>query len=343
MIRPITVVCWFLVLGSGLYLYRAKHDVELLDKRIQQIARETDTIRGESRRLLDEWIRLSEPEQLRKYTDQYLGLKTVTPTQFVRVVDLAARLPAPRALPPERLLVPVTAEEDTMDETEAEDLPTPPMPPSPVPPPMVAVGPTPREASREAPRESEVTRILAPRPISARTPEAKPTDPRGPGDPRMAEETRPIAPRPVARLPEPPRPAAEETRQASVRSAAPARASEPVHPVSVPALPVRPPEPARVTDDNHTFAPKPPAPRPTEPARTAANEQYRERETKPAPPAEPRPRPSDYTRQAASPPPAPSAVLPAPQTGSMLGMAARPRAPLPLPVPTPVSATWQGR
>ena len=103
MIRPITLICWILALGSGLYLYRAKHDVELMDKHIEQVAKETSDIRADSRHLLDEWIRLSEPEQLRKYSDEYLGLKSIVPPQFVRLSDLPNRLPAPRADPPEEL------------------------------------------------------------------------------------------------------------------------------------------------------------------------------------------------------------------------------------------------
>ena len=63
MIRPITVICLFLALGAGLYLYRAKHEVEMMDKHIEQIAKETNDLRAESRRLLDDWIRLGEPEQ----------------------------------------------------------------------------------------------------------------------------------------------------------------------------------------------------------------------------------------------------------------------------------------
>jgi hypothetical protein len=99
MIRPITVICWILALGAGLYLYRAKHEVALMDKHIDQIAKQTSDLRAESRRLLDDWIRLGEPEQLHKYSDEYLGLKTIAPTQFTRLGDLPARLPEPRADP----------------------------------------------------------------------------------------------------------------------------------------------------------------------------------------------------------------------------------------------------
>jgi len=141
MIRPITVICWILALGAGLYLYRAKHEVELMDKHIEQIAKETNDIRAESRHFLDEWIRLGEPEQLRKYSDQYLGLKAVMPTQFVRLSDLPGRLPTPRADPVEGT-VEATAQPETSptaqaqtsdaaDEAAADELPVPPIPPAP--------------------------------------------------------------------------------------------------------------------------------------------------------------------------------------------------------------------
>jgi hypothetical protein len=139
MIRPITMICWILALSAGLYLYRAKHEVGLMDRHIEQIAKETNDLRVESRRLLDDWIRLGEPEQLRKYSDQYLGLKAVAPTQFVRLSDLAGRLPAPRAdpvdVPPEtvdQVQVARSASDEPagMDEGESDALPVPPIPPS---------------------------------------------------------------------------------------------------------------------------------------------------------------------------------------------------------------------
>ena len=100
MIRPITVICWVLALSAGLYLYRAKHEVELMDQRIEQIAKQTADLRSQSRRFLDDWIRLGEPERLHKYSDEYLGLKTIAPGQFARLSDLSARLPSPEATPP---------------------------------------------------------------------------------------------------------------------------------------------------------------------------------------------------------------------------------------------------
>ncbi|MGA3004713.1 MAG: hypothetical protein ABSE20_23645 [Acetobacteraceae bacterium] len=100
MIRPVTLVCWILALSAGLYLYHAKHEVELIDQHIDQIAKQTADLRVESRGLLDEWIRLGEPEQLHRYSDEYLGLQPIAPGQFARVSDLPARLPPPQPDPP---------------------------------------------------------------------------------------------------------------------------------------------------------------------------------------------------------------------------------------------------
>src|SRR5580698_5948914 len=101
MIRPVTLICWVLALSAGLYLYRAKHEVELIDQHIDQIAKQTADLRVESRGLLDEWIRLGEPEQLHKYSDEYLGLQPISPGQFARMSDLSARLPPTQPDPPQ--------------------------------------------------------------------------------------------------------------------------------------------------------------------------------------------------------------------------------------------------
>ncbi len=340
MIRPITLICWCLMLGSGLYLYRAKHDVELLDRRIVQVAKDTEVLRGESRRLLDEWIRLGEPEQLRKYTDQYLGLKTVAPGQFVRVADLAARLPPPRLLPVEDTTEtparsPVEAE--TTDEAEAEELPIPPMPPI-----MTATS-----VPVASPREPVEAYIAPPRPVLAR-----PAEPR-PAESRVAEEPRHAPPRPLpVRTAEPrgteePRampkpvpvrvaePRGTEEPRAAMPKPLPVRTAEPRGTEEQRATPPRPaparPAEPRMAEEPRAAAPKPVAAKPIEPRVADGRGQEPRREVQ-EPRRETRPAPPMSAQAAASPP----------SNGSMLGMA-RSNVPLPLPAPTPVSATWQGR
>jgi hypothetical protein len=187
MIRPVTLICWILALSAGLYLYRAKHEVELIDQHIDLIAKQTADLRVESRALLDEWIRLGEPEQLHKYSDEYLGLQPISPGQFSRLSDLAARLPAQQADPPDGqanvvaqssggtslgasspddqsagnqagvvLVQPAAADPDQETAASADDIPVPPIPP-----PMSPVSATSASAAPALPLQA---RPVTPRP-----------------------------------------------------------------------------------------------------------------------------------------------------------------------------------
>jgi len=334
MIRPITVICWILALSAGLYLYRAKHEVELMDKHIDQIARETTDIRAESRRLLDDWIRLGEPEQLHKYSDEYLGLKSVSPTQFVRLSDLPSRLPAPRADAPEEPVVATAAPQppavdappvqqaaavatDDVDEADAGDLPVPPIPP-----------PAAVLTSVSLPAVGAVP--LQAKPITPRPTAASPDQ----GTPRPhTDEPRVVVAKPLPATPNDPRPVApvQAAAQTPGPSASPVRG---LPPLQAQAEPPRGEVP-RVNPRGEGLPPlqaqiAEPLPRGTPITRQAAAPSPAQ-----APIAEPRP---PITRQAAVPPPAQAAVAPG---TSLLGMS-RGVVPLPLPAPMPVSATWPG-
>lgn len=100
MIRPLTIATFLLACGSGLYLYQSKHEVQLLDRTIERTVHETGALREQSRLLAAEWTMLNDPERLRQFSDTYLSLKTITPSQFTSLADLGNRLPAPRAEPP---------------------------------------------------------------------------------------------------------------------------------------------------------------------------------------------------------------------------------------------------
>ncbi len=93
MIRPVTCVCFLLACGAGLYLYQAKHRVNVLDEQIRQTVRATDAVREQIRLLHAEWTRLSQPDRLQKLADQFLNLKTTSPSQFTSMAELDARLP----------------------------------------------------------------------------------------------------------------------------------------------------------------------------------------------------------------------------------------------------------
>ena len=249
MIRPITLICWVLALSAGLYLYRAKHDVELMDKHIDQIARETNDIRAQSRHLLDDWLRLGEPEQLHKYSDEYLGLKTIAPTQFARLSDLASRLPAPRADPVpdpapagDQGEVVARASDDTatdMAGVDPDELPVPPIPPTLISVslpgvtaiPLQARPVTPRTDAAQAdpkPRATEEPRIAAPRPIPL-------------AEPREVASSRPVmgqagsgAALPLQAQPMPVQPAQSPPTQTAASQNQPA---QPPRPHDMPPLP----------------------------------------------------------------------------------------------------------
>jgi hypothetical protein len=328
MIRPITMICWILALSAGLYLYRAKHEVGLMDRHIDQIAKDTNDLRVESRRLLDDWIRLGEPEQLRKYSDQYLGLKAVAPTQFVRLTDLAGRLPGPRAdpvdVPPETVdqvqvarSAPSSDGPAGMDEAEADALPVPPIPPGGLPGGATLVSGVPAAAG-------------APPAVIAVPLQARPVTPRPTAETRVAEE--PSAP--------------------AVSGPTPVKVVE-VKPGSMKLADTR--QTAAGQTNGQTAASQPPVQVRT--ASSAASDRVQMRELPPlqAPVASqgvgqgqqsgPVPRPAASRvadtgatdRQREIRPMQPQAAA-QPQAGSLLGMSRGGVAPLP--APTPVNATW---
>ena len=100
MIRPATCVCMLLAVGSGLYLYQIKHRSQLLDREIVQTIKQTEAVRDRIGVLRGEWALLNEPERLAELTRQHLGLKTLSPSQFVALADLGSRLPPPGSLAP---------------------------------------------------------------------------------------------------------------------------------------------------------------------------------------------------------------------------------------------------
>ena len=93
MIRPVTCVCFLLACGSGLYLYQAKHRVNVLDQQIARTVRATDAVREQIRLLHADWTLLNQPDRLQKLADQFLALKTTNPAQFMSMADLDARVP----------------------------------------------------------------------------------------------------------------------------------------------------------------------------------------------------------------------------------------------------------
>lgn len=268
MIRPLTIVTFLMACGSGLYLYQAKHAAQVLDRDIEHTVRDTQALREQSRLLAAEWTMLNDPETLRRFSDQYLQLKSIAPTQFTSLTDLKGRLP------PVQINTPSAGPAETTDEdadapaiSDAAPPAAEPPPPAvaakpaaePAPPPVAArPAPAPAVAAKESPRpvppvvaakppaehaiEHAVERKVAaaPKPVAppiqaARASEPRQTEPRQ-TEPRVAD-SRPVEPRPVAA----PAPVA---RPAVIAASAPARHAPVPAPAYIPAASPATPAPA---------------------------------------------------------------------------------------------------
>jgi hypothetical protein len=107
MIRPVTCVCLLMAAGSGLYLYQAKHQAQLLDREITRTMTEVGRLRQRINVLRADYQLEQDPQTLAELTQQYLdGLKPTDPGQFTTWTELAKLLPpippppAPDAPPP---------------------------------------------------------------------------------------------------------------------------------------------------------------------------------------------------------------------------------------------------
>ncbi len=99
MIRPFTCLCLMIAGGSGLYLYTAKHDAQMLDREISKLSRQAQDSRARAAMMRAEYDRLGDPERLRELADQVLTLKPTDPQQYTSLADLDRRLPAVAPLP----------------------------------------------------------------------------------------------------------------------------------------------------------------------------------------------------------------------------------------------------
>ena len=93
MMRPISLLCMLLAIGSGLYLYRVKYRAQLLDREITITLRGADDARARAALVRADYALLNDPIRLQELVDQYLTLKTTQPTQFTALADLERRLP----------------------------------------------------------------------------------------------------------------------------------------------------------------------------------------------------------------------------------------------------------
>jgi len=169
MIRPFTAICMLLAAGSGLYLYQQKHKSQVLERHIIETVSKTVAAQRRVLILTAEWDLLNDPERLAKLSDQFLKLRTMNPSQFASLDDLATRLPVPRALP----VVPDHSTEEPGEADAVAETPLP-VPPMLVPPPAPSPGQAPSLAA------PAVTRPATPSPAAAPTASAAAPAPRVP-------------------------------------------------------------------------------------------------------------------------------------------------------------------
>lgn len=337
MIRPVTIATFLMACGSGLYLYQSKHEVQVLDRTIEQTVRETASLRNQSRDVATEWTMLNDPERLRQFNDEYLHLTSIDPKQFTSLAELGNRLPPPEAPasaaadptattsdpapsaetnPPEAgaAVAEGSGANDTEGATAASDsgaapatghlLPAPPMP-APPPTPAIAIGVI--HPAGDHPSVPHIAGTDTPPQHHAPAGNARLADVH-PTQPIRVPETRPVP----------------RTAEAVLARPAPRVASMPAyHPAEAPVS--RPAQAASFAASRPVALPSP-RPMPQQPVAVAAAPRPIILAAPSRGPLQGQPRPSM---------PAPVAVpAAAPYGGSLLGMAhgAAPQAPRPTPV-----------
>jgi hypothetical protein len=174
MIRPVTCVCLLMAAGSGLYLYQAKHQAQVIDREITRTMNEVSRLSQRISVLRADYQLEQDPETLGALAQQYLAdLKPTAPSQFTTWAELEKLLPPPPSAPAAEAVAP-------------QDVPA-------------AGAEPPRPAVTAEPARAEPAGAEPPRP--AVTPEPARAEPAGAEPPRPS-----VAPEPARA--EPPRPAA---------------------------------------------------------------------------------------------------------------------------------------
>jgi hypothetical protein len=213
MIRLSTCVTVLLACGSGLYLYQTKHQAQVLDKQIEHTVKSITATRMQTRELTASWTLLGSPDRLQQLSDQFLGIKSVLPSQFVAMSDLDLRLPAPRALDAPSSAAPTSATpgdtgSDTIPLATAEPTAAPDTPTTPAPTARAAAATPSPVAAADAARAPAVAAATAAAPIPATEPgktsavaTARPAERKPSETPHLVHEVapaHPTAPRPAS-------------------------------------------------------------------------------------------------------------------------------------------------
>jgi hypothetical protein len=182
MIRPFTFVCMVLAAGSGLYLYSAKHQAQLLDRKIARVVKAAEGARERTAVLRAEYTLLNDPQRLSELSAVHLAtLRSTVPGQFTTPAEFEKRLPPVGAPAVEAAPLEPEAPQAKLPEPKPE--PKPELKPEPKPepkvearpvamarPPVPVPGPTPVMATAPAPRPpvraAAVPAALAPTPLA---------------------------------------------------------------------------------------------------------------------------------------------------------------------------------
>ncbi|MGE0008481.1 MAG: hypothetical protein AB7S92_23245 [Parvibaculaceae bacterium] len=94
MLRAFNACLVLAVLAAAYVLYSLEHSIRGAERQIArshaQIANEKEMIGL----LHAEWSSLVRPERLQRLSNRYLKLRRISPDQFVKINELAARIPA---------------------------------------------------------------------------------------------------------------------------------------------------------------------------------------------------------------------------------------------------------
>ncbi len=320
MIRPLTIITFLMACGSGLYLYQTKHDAQVLDRDIEKTVRDTATLREQSRLLAAEWTMLNDPDTLRTFSDQYLALKSIAPTQFTSLADLDNKLPAVQIMTPPVTPADTTDQDDetpamTSDNASPQRVPetTQPAASASATPPVVAakeLKPPVAASSVASSVASAGAQSISGQSASSQVATGSPTS-------ATVMAAKPAAERKVIALAKPLASPSSAVRAAELRySEQRSMEQRPMEPRTAEA---RPAEPRQVAGASASAAMRPTVVAAAVPARSGSSAAY---------------------VPAAAPVSAPmQAQAPAAYSGSLLGMARTGLAPAPVPRPVPVSAS----
>lgn len=124
MIRLVTVLWMFLVLGGGVGLYLLKHEVQAMEAKLNETRRLTYADQQAIHVLKAEWTYLNEPARLKSLAERHLGMEPMSATQVAMISDLPKREAAGPYVP--------APSDDPLSAPLAKSQPTPQPAPAPI-------------------------------------------------------------------------------------------------------------------------------------------------------------------------------------------------------------------